>query len=85
MQVNADSSFISYKLTKEEYISGVSFSSNQRAVMQNLIGDIAEELITVTYDPQNPAVFQQRNAELMGQLGILKHLMSLESQLIKED
>lgn len=76
---NLSSSFITYELTPEQHKAGSTFSYDQRAVIQNLIGGIAEEKLTLTFDPQNPQAFIQREAELAGQLGILKYLLSLNS------
>lgn len=81
MKPNLESSFISFNLTPAQVVAGSTFTSDQRAVIQNMISDIAEEKITLTFDPTNPNVFIQRDAELMGQLGILKYLLSLESTM----
>ena len=79
LKLNGNSTFISYDLTPAQVAAGSTFTLDQKAVIQNLISDIAEEKITLTFDPSNPNVFIQRDAELMGQLGILKYLLSLES------
>lgn len=79
LKLNSNSTFISYDLTPAQVAAGSTFTLDQKAVIQNLISDIAEEKITLTFDPSNPNVFIQRDAELMGQLGILKYLLSLES------
>lgn len=81
MKPNLESSFISYSLTPAQILAGSTFTLDQKAVIQNLIGGIAEEKIALTFDPTNPQVFIQREAELMGQLGILKYLLSLASSL----
>lgn len=77
--INPSSSFISYRLTPSEYAEGSRFTTAQSAVIQNLISDIAEEKLTLKFDPLNPSVFIQREAELAGQLAILKYLLDLES------
>lgn len=79
MLPNLSSSFISYHLTPSQVVAGSTFTSDQRFVIQNLIGAAAEEKIALTFDPTNPSSFIQREAELMGQIGILKYLLSLES------
>ena len=84
MQVNSNSSFISYALTAEEKKAGSVFNYNQKAVIQNIIADIAEEKIRLKYDPNNPLEFQQREAELAGQIGILQYLLNLEASIQSE-
>lgn len=79
MQLNTGSSFVSYILTEGELKAGSHFSVEQKAVIQNLISDIAEEKVALTYDPNNPLKFTQAEAELQGKIGILKYLLSLES------
>jgi len=76
---NTNSSFISYILTVGEQEAGSHFSPEQRAVIQNLIADAAEEKVALTYDPTNPLKFTQAEAELQGKIGILKYLLELES------
>lgn len=73
------SSFIKYELSNDELKAGVVFSPESRAVMQNLIADAAEEKISLTFDPTQPHIFQQREAELTGQISILKYLLDLQS------
>lgn len=77
MIVDTSSSFVKYTLTGDEKKAGSCFSSEQKAVIQNLIADLAEEKVSLTYDPQNPLQFTQREAELAGQIGILKYLLEL--------
>lgn len=80
MEINIQSSFIKYDLNEAELKAGSVFTLDQRAVMQNLIADAAEEKLALTFDPNNPALFTQREAELTGQIGILKYLLDLQSQ-----
>jgi hypothetical protein len=84
MRASLTSSFLKYDLTQGEFEGGCRFSSDQRAVIQNLIADCAEEKIALTFDVNNPQVFVQAEAELQGKIGILKYLLSLESQLPPE-
>mgnify|MGYP000863722662 CR=1 FL=1 len=76
---NLNSSFMSYTLTKEELQAGSSFSTEQRAVIQNLIAEAAEEKVALTYNPTNPLAFTQAEAELQGKIGILKYLLEMQS------
>lgn len=76
------SSFTRYQLTPEEQQSGQILTTQNYYVIQNLICEAAEEKIALTYDPSNPHAFVAREAELQGQIGILKYLldMSVASQ-----
>lgn len=82
MTPSTNSSFIKYILTEAERKAGSVYSTEQRAVIQNLIADIAEEKVALTYDPDNPLQFAQREAELTGQIGILKYLLELDNEVI---
>jgi hypothetical protein len=85
MLANLSSSFITYNLTPAQVAAGSTFTLDQRFVIQNLIASAAEEKIALTFDPSNPNSFIQREAELMGQIGILKYLLSLESSNLPEE
>ena len=69
--------FTSYKLTEEEQVSGQTLTSNNIMIIQNLVSSIAEEKLGLKFDPLNPMAFAQREAELNGQIGILKFLIEL--------
>lgn len=77
MLIDTTSSFVKYTLTESERKAGSHFAPEQKAVIQNMIADIAEEKISLTYDPDHPLQFTQREAELTGQIGILKYLLEL--------
>lgn len=80
MEISTQSSYLRYELTEPEIKAGSVFTLNQRAVIQNLIADAAEEKLALTFDPDKPLQFAQREAELTGQIGILKYLLDLQSQ-----
>lgn len=71
------SSFTRYSLTPEEQSSGQSLTTTNLQVIQNYICDAAEEKLALKFDPANPMLFAQREAELTGQIGILKLLCEL--------
>jgi hypothetical protein len=75
-------SFTKTELTVEEQKAGSILSSLHHAVIQNMIADIAEEKLALKFTPNDVLTFTQQEAELAGQIGILKHLLdlSLESQ-----
>lgn len=84
--VNSSSSFISYTLTEDELLFGSVFSLGQKQCIQNQISNLAEQKITLRYDPANPMMFVQQDAELQGQIIALKYLITLsdsaEQQLL---
>lgn len=70
-------SFAKYDLTPAEYKSSVMLTNLQKVGIQNLISDVAEEKINLTYDPLNPVQFAQQEADLTGKLTILRHILDL--------
>jgi len=72
--------FTRYALTEQEHIEGCLLNANQKAVIQNLTADIAEEKLLLKFDPSNVAAYQQREAELQGQIGILKFLLAASDE-----
>lgn len=71
------SSFTSYSLTASEQAAGQMLTEANVMHMQNLICSAAEEKLNLTFDPTNPNPFIQREAELTGQIGILRMLIEL--------
>jgi hypothetical protein len=68
--------FTRHILTNEEELAGIQYTTEQRMFMQNIIADSAEEKVRLTFDPANPNVFIQREAELQGIIGVLSGLLS---------
>ena len=73
------STFTRFQLTPEEISSGQTLTTNNLYLLQNLICDAAEEKLALKFDPTNPLAFAQREAELQGQIGILKLLVELSA------
>ncbi len=78
------SKFISWELAPAEQTQGCILSTQNKDVIRNLIRDIAEEKLSMDFNPAEPQRFMQREAELKGQLGILQHLLSLSELAEKE-
>ena len=81
MPILLPTTFTRYSLTKEEQTSGQALTTNNLAVIQNFICDAAEERLALKYDPANPLLWAQREAELQGQIGILKLLVELSQSV----
>ena len=72
-----NSTFTRYKLTEQEQLAGQMLTTSNIHVMQNLMCDAAEERLSIKFDPTNSLAFAQREAELQGQIGILRMLIEL--------
>ena len=75
-------SFTKLDLNPTEYKAGSTLTYLNIAVIQNLIADIAEEKLALKFTPNDVLTFTQQEAELTGQLGILKHLLSLHESAV---
>jgi len=72
----AINSFSSYILTTAEEQQGMQLNHEQKMVIQNRLCQIAEAKLALTFDPANVQRFLQEEAELQGQIGILKWLLA---------
>lgn len=77
-----NNTFTTYKLTDEEQAQGQILSTTNIMVIQNLMAAAAEEKLALKFDPTNALAFTQREAELMGQIGILKFLIELATSSV---
>lgn len=75
------SDFCQYELDEREALEGQIFSSSQLAVLQNHLSAAAKEKLDHPFDPHNPQVFMQREAELTGQIEILRMLINMSNDL----
>ncbi len=75
-------SFTKIELNSTEYKAGCSLTHLNIAVIQNLIADIAEEKLALKFTPNDVLTFTQQEAELSGQIGILKHLVDLHETAV---
>ncbi len=79
--------FQAWVLSPEEQIQGQVLTSLQKQVLQNEMATLASKRISLQFDPEHPLKFQQEDAELQGQIGILSYLfeMSLRAEKILND
>lgn len=75
--------FTKFLLTDEEELAAVFFSPEQRMYMQNIVADAAEEKIQLTFDPNNPSAFMQREAALQGCIQTLTNLLNSYEEYIE--
>jgi|SRR5712664_2215165 len=84
MPIPIESSFTAFKFTAEETIAARTLNPEQRAYLQTLLCDAAEEKLAEEYDPQNRLRFVQREAYIRGQMDILNLLLNTDvSQLTR--
>lgn len=67
--------FQAWILSAEEMLQGQVMTSLQKQVLQNERSALANKRISLRYDPEHPLKFQQEDAELQGQLGILSYIL----------
>jgi hypothetical protein len=71
------SEFCRYEFqSEEEGLRAQVLSMENRQWLQNQLSDIAREELNLTYDPQKPMEFMQRDAELKGQRGMIQYLLA---------
>ena len=75
-------SFTSYNLSPKEILSGSVLNQEQQMVLQNEHALVAEQLLSLDFDPAKPNNFLQEQAFLRGQMSILRVMLlrSEESQ-----
>jgi hypothetical protein len=77
--------FTQYELTPEELITGYSLSPEQRAVIQNDIAEAAQQKVGLKYDPMQPLLFAQKEAELQGRINILQYMLTRADEALTVD
>jgi hypothetical protein len=76
MAVSVPNSFTSYSLTKQETLLGSVLNPYQVQVIQNESAQVAENILALKFDPQNPQAFVQDDSYLKGQLSVFQLLLS---------
>lgn len=77
-------SFTSYMLTEDQITAGIQLTPENVYVIQNHISAIAEEKLNLIFDPVSPMSFALRNAELQGQIDILKMLVESSASSLSQ-
>lgn len=72
--------FSSWELDQQEKLQAAMLTDLQAKHIQNLICEAATEKNALTFDPQNPQQFLQKEAELQGQIGILEYLLAVSTE-----
>ncbi len=71
--------FQGWILSPEELLQGQVLTSLQKQVLQNERATLASKRISLQFDPEHPLKFQQADAELQGQIGIISYLLEMST------
>lgn len=84
---NIESQFQILPVTEDMMIAGHTFSSAQRAVIQNLIASYAHEHLNLKFDCDKPHLAAIEQARVKGMIDALQYLLDAhnELQLAKDD
>ena len=75
MPTQAENSFTSWKLTKDETLQGTMLSRLHKLVIQNQIARLAETKLTLKFTPDNVSDYTQQEAYLAGKLDMLQAML----------
>lgn len=71
--------YSSWALTDEEEQEAYKFNDLNLKAIQNEISLAAQAKLALKFDPANPVLFAQQEAELAGKIGILQYLIERSS------
>jgi len=80
MAVLTTCTFSRYIQSEAEFLEGCSLNLSQTQRVQNLLADIADQILGLTFDPKNPSDFAQQDSFLKGQLSAYRHLLEASSE-----
>lgn len=75
--------FASFELSQYEEEQGTILTSLQKQVIQNKLSMLASEKLTLVFTPNDINTYMQQEAELEGQLGILRWLLATSEEMEK--
>lgn len=70
-----ESTFNRYALTDEEQITGAQLTSSQKFIIQNQLADIADQILSLDYEPSDPLQFAIQHSFLKGQMAVYRHML----------
>lgn len=85
MATLAQTLFQKWELSLDEQIQATQWTTLQRQFIQTEIAIAAEAKVALTFDPQNPTLFAQQEAELQGKIGILTYFLELNQSLSSQE
>jgi hypothetical protein len=72
--------FVTFTISPEEELVAHQFHPLNMAHIQNCRAEVAEEILTLRFDPINPLTYGLTLAEKQGQLLAYEHLINLSNQ-----
>jgi len=76
MPIKKDNQFTEYDLTEQDIQEGSLLSQATVAVLQNLLADVSRERVNMLFDPSEPLLYTQAEAETRGRMYILQTLLA---------
>lgn len=70
--------FNSEEQSADSYAAAVHLSPETRVWLRNRLLEVAQQKLLLTYDPANPTMFMQAEAELQGRLRELMYVLEAE-------
>lgn len=67
--------FTHWNLSSTEKLQGSILSIQQKQVLQNELAQVAEQIVNLEFDPNNPVSFAQNDAHLKGQMSIIRYML----------
>jgi len=77
MSIEIPTSFYKFRFTEQESAAAAVLTSMQKQHIHNLRADVAEELLNIEDDVENPLKHVQERAKLQGQLDAYAGLINL--------
>lgn len=76
-----DNSFTRYELADTEYAQAVEFNTSQLALLQTYKGDLAHQILALSFRPEDVADSLVMHRYLSGKLDLVTELLGLAEQL----
>lgn len=80
MPVPIPTAFTEWEFTQKEAYAATRFSELNLMLIQSLAAKAAQRRLNVKFDPLNPTLFAQEEAELQGEIGAYQHLLLLATE-----
>lgn len=80
MPVPVPTAFTEWEFTQKEAYAATRFSELNLMLIQSLIANAAQRRLNIKFNPMNPTLFAQEEAELQGEIGAYQHLLMLATE-----
>lgn len=75
MSSQAVGTFTYWKLTNQEILQGSVLNFSQKQLLQNDLAQVADQILALDFNPQNPTKFAQDDAHLKGQMAAIRYML----------